>query len=107
MRYFTSDVYAATKQLVEYLVARQDGIEASCVRFTHVVDNSLVYGRFLNAIDAGRTPRLHGLDVRFYVQSALASAQLLLLAATTPPARAVLAFATWVNPSASWTSRSI
>ena len=73
----------------------------SAARFTHVVDNSIVYERLLDwvAADGGRaaadggdgagidpctggTPvvRLHGGSVAFYVQSARESAQLLQIA---------------------------
>ena len=51
-------------------------------RFTHVVDNSIIYKRLLSWADEtnGGVIRLHSPDIAFYVQSALESAQLLMLA---------------------------
>ena len=54
----------------------------SAARFTHVLDNSIIYKRLLAwANGAGdEVIRLHSTQTAFYVQSALESAQLLLLA---------------------------
>ena len=51
-------------------------------RFTHVLDNSIIYQRLLSWADEPENGviRLHSPDIAFYVQSALESAQLLLLA---------------------------
>jgi len=51
-------------------------------RFTHVLDNSIIYQRLLSWAGEPQDGaiRLHGTDIAFYVQSALESAQLLLLA---------------------------
>ena len=87
VRYFGSDVYAATKSVAEYVVARaaeQFGIAATCARFTHVVDNSIVFSRLQRWSQNGQPVRLHGADVRFYVQSALECAQLLIVGSIAP-----------------------
>ena len=84
MRYYTSSVYAATKKVVEHLTVRARlhwNYSANCARFTHVVNNSLVYDKFLRATLRGAPIPLHAANVRFYVQSALESAQLVLAAA--------------------------
>jgi hypothetical protein len=54
----------------------------SAGRFTHVLDNSIIYKRLLSWADEAEDGiiRLHSPDIAFYVQSALESAQLLLLA---------------------------
>jgi hypothetical protein len=53
----------------------------SATRFTHVIDNSIIYERLLDwADDEEAVIRLHSAGIVFYVQSALESAQLLLLA---------------------------
>ena len=49
LRYYTSNVYASTKKVVEHLTecARlRWNYSANCARFTHVVNNSLVYDKF-------------------------------------------------------------
>ena len=52
----------------------------SAGRFTHVLDNSIIYRRLLGWAADG-VIRLHCPDIAFYVQSARESAHLLLLAA--------------------------
>ena len=51
----------------------------SAGRFTHVLDNSIIYQRLLELgrMKAGAGSRLHSSTIAFYVQSALESAQLL------------------------------
>jgi NAD(P)-dependent dehydrogenase (short-subunit alcohol dehydrogenase family) len=81
MRLLSTEVYAASKKASEALMAgaAQSGdILASGVRFTHVVDNSIIHERLRNWIDAQEPIRLHDTDILFYVQSALESAQLLM-----------------------------
>jgi hypothetical protein len=90
-------MYTASKRAAEWTasVAAASGERlVSAARFTHVIDNSIVYERLLDwaAADGGsgagtdlRTgaaaiARLHCGSAAFYVQSALESAQLLLLA---------------------------
>jgi hypothetical protein len=67
-------------------MARESGMRCSAARFTHVIDNSIVHERLRQWAGAdGTCPRpaplrLHGAEISFYVQSAVESAQLLLLA---------------------------
>ena len=81
MRYFTKDVYAASKKLSEWLLLdyADEGLRVSGSRFTHVVDNSIVLRNFSQALSGG-VVRVHDPNIAFYVQSAVESAQLLLLA---------------------------
>jgi hypothetical protein len=60
-------------------VAAGSEMLCSACRFTHVIDNSIVYSRLLDWAEGG-VVRLHGPGIAFYAQSALESAQLLLLA---------------------------
>jgi NAD(P)-dependent dehydrogenase (short-subunit alcohol dehydrogenase family) len=90
LRPYSAETYTASKRACEWLMAdaaATTGMRTSATRFTHVVDNSIVYRRLL----AWATPssaeerhdgviRLHDPDICFYVQSALESAQLLLAA---------------------------
>lgn len=88
LRFFTSDVYAATKMLAEYGAARASarwGTHTTSVRFTHVIDNSIVYSRLQQLTNRGLPLKLHGADVHFYVQSAIECAQLLITAAALAP----------------------
>jgi NAD(P)-dependent dehydrogenase (short-subunit alcohol dehydrogenase family) len=101
LRPYSPEMYTASKRAAEWTasVAAADGaLLVSAARFTHVVDNSIVYEQLLDWADAGakadarhgvdtdpRTGeaavvRLHGSSIAFYVQSALESAQLLLMA---------------------------
>lgn len=80
VRFYTSDVYAATKKIGERLVANSGLPVCSFVRYTHVVDNSLIMQKLVDWCDGGLV-RLHDPDIAFYVQSALESAQLLQVAA--------------------------
>ena len=82
LRPFSREVYTASKRAAEWLVAeaaRRGHVTCSAARFTHVVDNSIIHQRLLGWCEAG-VVRLHGADILFYAQSALESAQLLLLA---------------------------
>jgi nucleoside-diphosphate-sugar epimerase len=84
LRYYTSNVYASTKRVVEHLTECAQlrwNYSANCARFTHVVNNSLVYDKFLRATRLGAPIPLHAANVWFYVQSALESAQLVLASA--------------------------
>ena len=83
MRYHTSDVYAASKKLGEWLVHAyaEEGRRAGAARFTHVVDNAVLLQQLRAAeSDPSGVMRVHGADIHLYVQSAIESAQLLLLA---------------------------
>jgi nucleoside-diphosphate-sugar epimerase len=83
LRPYSPDMYTASKRAAEWVasgVAESSEMLCAAGRFTHVLDNSIVYQRLLSWADAG-VIRLHSPDIAFYVQSALESAQLLLLAA--------------------------
>lgn len=86
LRPYTGDVYAASKRAAELMVADAGSrglFTASAVRFTHVVDNSIVLSRFRLRGERGKVLRLHSPHDMFYAQSALESAQLLLVAAAS------------------------
>ncbi len=90
LRFFASEVYTASKKLAEYLVAQGParwGTSCATVRFTHVVDNSLVYQRFHRWARAGEPIHLHAPGIAFYAQSAREAAQLL-MASSAPPSAA-------------------
>jgi len=85
LRPFSPDMYTASKRAAEWVasgVAASSDMLISAGRFTHVLDNSIIYKRLLSWADEpeGGAIRLHSPDIAFYVQSALESAQLLLLA---------------------------
>jgi nucleoside-diphosphate-sugar epimerase len=81
LRPYSPDVYAASKRAAEWLVTCSSAGDMRCSagRFTHVVDNSIIHQRLLDWARDG-VVRLHGADIAFYIQSALESAQLLLIA---------------------------
>jgi hypothetical protein len=90
VRPYTTDMYAGSKRVGEWLlaeVAARGGLPCSGVRFTHVVDNSILLDRLRRWAAAGDPVRLHSADTMFYVQSAAESAQLLLTALLAPPDR--------------------
>jgi nucleoside-diphosphate-sugar epimerase len=81
LRPFSPDMYTASKRAAEWVssgIAASSGMVVSAGRFTHVLDNSIIYQR-LRGWAKGGVIRLHSPDIAFYVQSALESAQLLLL----------------------------
>jgi nucleoside-diphosphate-sugar epimerase len=83
LRPYSREVYTASKRAAEWLLstaARRGRASYSAARFTHVVDNSIVYSRLLGWCRGG-VIRVHAPDIMFYAQSALESAQLLLRAA--------------------------
>jgi nucleoside-diphosphate-sugar epimerase len=85
LRPYSPDIYAASKRAAEWVAwrfATCSEMLVSAARFTHVLDNSIIYKRLLawaNGAD-DEVVRLHSTQTAFYVQSALESAQLLLLA---------------------------
>lgn len=83
LRYYTPDIYAASKKASEGLIslkaAAASEVSCSAARFTHVADNSLIMQFLRNWCSEGLL-RLHGPYIAFYVQSAIESAQLLLCA---------------------------
>ncbi|HKR82465.1 MAG TPA: SDR family NAD(P)-dependent oxidoreductase [Candidatus Saccharimonadales bacterium] len=81
LRPYTPDVYASSKKVSEWLMAKaasESRLTCSGVRFTHVVDNSLIFKRIQHWIDTDSPIRLHGSNILFYMQSARESAHLLL-----------------------------
>ena len=90
LRPYSPDMYTASKRAAEWVasgVAASSDMLISAGRFTHVLDNSIIYKRLLSWADEANADeaeegviRLHSPDIAFYVQSALESAQLLLLA---------------------------
>jgi hypothetical protein len=65
---------------VASVVAAGSDMLISAGRFTHIVNNSIIYKRLLSWADEADdgVVRLHSPDIAFYVQSALKTAQLLL-----------------------------
>jgi nucleoside-diphosphate-sugar epimerase len=83
LRPFSPDTYTASKRVAEWVAAdaaESNAMLCSAVRFTHVVDNSIIHRRLREWAAASAVIRLHSPDIAFYVQSAVESAQLLLLA---------------------------
>jgi len=84
LRPYSPDIYTASKRAAEWVAADAAAGDLLCsaARFTHVVDNSIIYRRLRSwAAGPPDTPiRLHETSIAFYAQSALESAQLLLLA---------------------------
>lgn len=81
IRPFTTDSYASSKKVGEWLMADASGqsdMSISGVRFTHVVDNSIIFRRLQHWIDTDSPIRLHGTNILFYMQSAREAAHLLL-----------------------------
>ncbi|MBR7836389.1 SDR family NAD(P)-dependent oxidoreductase [Actinospica durhamensis] len=81
LRPYSPDVYAASKRVGEWMLARTAAaceLRLSASRFTHVVDNSIVGDRLRAWCAADEPIRLHSAEIGFYIQSALESAHLLL-----------------------------
>jgi nucleoside-diphosphate-sugar epimerase len=82
LRPYSREVYTASKRAVEWLTAdaaRSGEASYATARFTHAVDNSIIYDRLARWCDGG-VIRLHDPEIVFYAQSALEAAQLLLVA---------------------------
>ena len=81
LRPYSPDVYAASKRAAEWVASTSSAgdMRISAGRFTHVVDNSIIVQR-LHQWAEGGIVRLHSTEIAFYIQSALESAQLLLIA---------------------------
>jgi nucleoside-diphosphate-sugar epimerase len=92
LRPYSPEIYTASKRAAEWIgatAAASGDVTCSAARFTHVIDNSIVHQRLLDwtapggdgaPADGEQVIRLHSPDIAFYVQSALESAHLLLLA---------------------------
>lgn len=90
LRPYSREVYTASKRAAEWLMSGAAGrgkASYAAARFTHVVDNSIIYSRLLGWCQGG-VIRLHAADIVFYAQSALESAQLLLRAGLDAGGRA-------------------
>jgi hypothetical protein len=85
LKYWSRDLYAVSKKLVEYLVATGEvpGPTRCAVRFTHVVQNSLILEHLNKWTRHDEPVQLHGLNA-FYIQSAYEAAQLLVNEAFNP-----------------------
>jgi nucleoside-diphosphate-sugar epimerase len=84
LRPFSPDVYTASKRVAEWVAfgfAASGALPVSAARFTHVVDNSIIHQRLQDWAASSAVIRLHSPQIAFYVQSAVESAQLLMLAA--------------------------
>ncbi|MEN3309003.1 MAG: hypothetical protein V7603_5205 [Micromonosporaceae bacterium] len=87
IRPYTADVYASSKRVGEWVMARaaaRGATACSAVRFTHVVDNSIILDRLVRWCRERDVVRLHAADTVFYAQSARESARLMLVAAVAP-----------------------
>lgn len=90
LRPYTADVYASSKRVGEWVLAQaaeRGSVACSAARFTHVVDNSIVFERLVRWCHGQDVVRLHSVDTVFYAQSALESAHLLLVASLAPDDR--------------------
>lgn len=85
LRPYSPEIYTASKRASEWVATAAVGtsdLKVSAARFTHVIDNSIIHSRLLEwaaAVDPAAAMRLHGAEIAFYAQSALESAQLLLI----------------------------
>lgn len=78
LRLMTHDVYAFTKQLGECALASMaQDLDVAVARFTHIVDNSLIWRKLHQWTRSGEDVLLHGKSA-FYVQSAMEAADLIL-----------------------------
>lgn len=92
LRPFSRDVYAGSKKAAEWVVrqAAADGrITTSAVRFTHVVDNSIILRRLHEWCRRDEIIRLHDANSMFYIQSAREAAALI-IGSTLDPVPGVL-----------------
>jgi nucleoside-diphosphate-sugar epimerase len=80
-RYFTEEVYAATKKMCEYILdvhSRGSKIAFSMARFTHVVDNSLMENEIRESVTNGKYVRIHSPGKFVTAQNAKEASYLLL-----------------------------
>ncbi|GAB3222511.1 polysaccharide biosynthesis protein [Algoriphagus aestuariicola] len=80
-RYFTEEVYAATKKMCEYILdvqSRNSKIVYSMARFTHVVDNSLMDLELRDSVMQGKHVRIHSPGKFVTAQNAREASYLLL-----------------------------
>lgn len=87
LRPFSRDVYAASKKATEWVMrqaAADHRITTSAVRFTHVVDNSIILRRLCEWGAENQIVRLHDANSMFYIQSAREAAELLISSVLDP-----------------------
>jgi NADP-dependent 3-hydroxy acid dehydrogenase YdfG len=80
-RYFTEEVYAGTKKMCEYvldLYAREGRVKYSMVRFTHMLDNSLMNEELKRASERDKYVRVHSPGKYVTAQNKKEAASLLL-----------------------------
>jgi hypothetical protein len=79
-RYFTNDVYAGSKKLAEWLfaqAAQQGRVKYGMVRFTHIIENSIVSEKIEQGIQHG-VVKLHSPDLYLFAQNNTEAVNLLL-----------------------------
>ena len=80
-RYFTEEVYAATKKICEFILdtyARESVVRYSMVRFTHILDNSLMNAELKNASENDSYVAVHSPGKYVTAQNAKEAAYLML-----------------------------
>ncbi len=80
-RYFTEEVYAATKKMCEFILdvqSRESRIAYSMARFTHVVDNSLMEKEIRDSVTDGEYVKIHSSGKFVTAQNAKEASHLLL-----------------------------
>lgn len=80
-RYFTEEVYAATKKLTEFILdtyAQKSYIKYTLVRFTHILDNSLMNAELKNSSMQDRYLSIHSPGKYVTAQNASEAAYLML-----------------------------
>jgi len=80
-RYLTSEIYAATKKLCEYILdtqAKQSKVKFTLVRFTHILDNSLMNNDIEQASNYNDYVAIHSPGKYVIAQNALEAAHLML-----------------------------
>ncbi|NJM63020.1 MAG: polysaccharide biosynthesis protein [Oscillatoriales cyanobacterium RU_3_3] len=80
-RFFTTEVYAASKKFAEWQFAKaaQEGnVTYSMVRFTHMLENSLFCEQMSNKVQQGKTVNVHAPHRYVTAQNAIEAVNLLL-----------------------------
>jgi NADP-dependent 3-hydroxy acid dehydrogenase YdfG len=79
-RYFTADVYAASKKIAEWLFVKavqQGKVKYGMARFTHIIENSIVSQKIDRGIECGIV-KLHAPDLYMFAQNNHEAVSLLL-----------------------------
>ena len=80
-RYFTTEVYAASKKLAEWQftrAAREGNVTYGMVRFTHMLENSLFCEQMSNKVQQGKTVNVHAPHRYVTAQNLIEAVHLLL-----------------------------